>query len=105
MPELHVVRVFVGPGDTGGNELGVFLDGAAIPHDRRLAVTAELGFSETVFVDNRGTAQIAIFVPATELHSRATRLWGPRGCWPRSVDRSAFCVYRPERCPLGARAI
>jgi hypothetical protein len=25
MPELHVVRVFVGPGDTGGNELGVFL--------------------------------------------------------------------------------
>ncbi|MGZ6372432.1 MAG: PhzF family phenazine biosynthesis protein [Candidatus Limnocylindria bacterium] len=67
MPQFHVVRVFVGPGDTGGNELGVFLDGAAIPQDRRLAVTAELGFSETVFVDDLATAQIAIFVPAAEL--------------------------------------
>ena len=67
MPQLHVVRVFVGPGDTGGNELGVFLDGAAISHDRRLAVTAELGFSETVFVEDLATAQIAIFVPAAEL--------------------------------------
>lgn len=67
MPQLHVVRVFVGPGDIGGNELGVFLDGAAIPQDRRLAVTAELGFSETVFVDDLATAQIAIFVPAAEL--------------------------------------
>jgi predicted PhzF superfamily epimerase YddE/YHI9 len=67
MPQVHVVRVFVGPGDTGGNELGVFLDGAAVPQDRRLAVTAELGFSETVFVDDLATAQIAIFVPAAEL--------------------------------------
>lgn len=67
MPKFHVVRVFVGPGDTGGNELGVFLDGAAIPKHRRLAVTAELGFSETVFVDDLATAQIAIFVPAAEL--------------------------------------
>lgn len=67
MTKLHVVRVFVGPGDTGGNELGVFLDGAVIPRDRRLAVTAELGFSETVFVDDLATAQIVIFVPTAEL--------------------------------------
>ncbi|MBA3687852.1 MAG: PhzF family phenazine biosynthesis protein [Chloroflexi bacterium] len=67
MTKFHVVRVFVGPGDTGGNELGVFLDGAVIPQDRRLAVTAELGFSETVFVDDLATAQIAIYVPTAEL--------------------------------------
>jgi predicted PhzF superfamily epimerase YddE/YHI9 len=40
MPRVHVVRVFVGPGDAGGNELGVFLDGAAIPRARRLAAAA-----------------------------------------------------------------
>lgn len=67
MPEVHVVRVFVGPGGTGGNELGVFLDGGAIPQDRRVGVTSELGFSETVFIDDLATAQIAIFVPAAEL--------------------------------------
>jgi predicted PhzF superfamily epimerase YddE/YHI9 len=67
MPQVHVVRVFIGPGDAGGNELGVFLNGAAIPRARRLAVTAELGFSETVFVDDLATAQIAIFVPTAEL--------------------------------------
>ena len=67
MTEYHVVRVFVGPGDSGGNELAVFLDGAPIPPERRLALTAELGFSETVFVDDLDAARIAIFVPAAEL--------------------------------------
>ena len=67
MPELHVVRVFVGARGAGGNELGVFLDGGAISQDRRLGLTSELGFSETVFVDDLETAQIAIFVPAAEL--------------------------------------
>jgi predicted PhzF superfamily epimerase YddE/YHI9 len=67
MTELHVVRVFVGRGDVGGNELGVFLVGEVIPVERRLAVTAELGFSETVFVDDLETARMAIFVPAAEI--------------------------------------
>jgi predicted PhzF superfamily epimerase YddE/YHI9 len=67
MTELHVVRVFVGTGDLGGNELGVFLDGKVIPVERRLALTAELGFSETVYVDDLETARIAIFVPTAEL--------------------------------------
>lgn len=67
MPQLHVVRVFVGPGDSGGNLLGVFLEGGAIAPDRRIAVTAGLGFSETVFVDDIATGQMAIFVPTSEL--------------------------------------
>ena len=37
------------------------------PPARRLAVTAELGYSETVFVDDLDEGQIAIFVPASEL--------------------------------------
>ncbi len=67
MTQLHVVRVFIGPGDTGGNLLGVFLDGGVIPPDRRLAITAELGFSETVFLDDMASGRMAIFVPTSEL--------------------------------------
>lgn len=69
MTELHVVRVFLGPDGGGGNPLGVFLDGGAIATDRRQAVARELGFSETVFVDEVGpdAARIAIFTPVAEL--------------------------------------
>ena len=69
MSLLHVVRVFVGPDGRGGNPLGVFVDGPEIEPGRRQAVAAELGFSETVFVDaiGDGAARVAIFTPAAEL--------------------------------------
>ena len=34
MTELHVLRVFIGPGGRGGNPLGVFVDGEAMPLSR-----------------------------------------------------------------------
>jgi predicted PhzF superfamily epimerase YddE/YHI9 len=66
---LHVLRVFVGPDGRAGNRLGVFLDGPAIAPDRRQAVAADLGFSETVFVDavDADGATIRVFTPAAEL--------------------------------------
>jgi predicted PhzF superfamily epimerase YddE/YHI9 len=67
MTELHVLRVFVGPDGRGGNPLGVFLDGARIPADRRQAVARDLGFSETVFVDDAAEGSIRIFTPGAEL--------------------------------------
>lgn len=69
MTVLHVLRVFLGPGSSGGNALGVFVDGGKIPKKRRQAVAADLGFSETVFVDeiSDGSARIAIFTPGTEM--------------------------------------
>jgi predicted PhzF superfamily epimerase YddE/YHI9 len=71
MTELHVLRVFIGPDGRGGNPLGVFMDGPAIHPARRQAVAAELGFSETVFVDaideRRRLATVRIFTPAAEL--------------------------------------
>ena len=67
MTELHVLRVFVGPDGRGGNPLGVFLDGATIPPDRRQALALELNFSETVFVDDAAEGAIRIFTPAREL--------------------------------------
>ena len=66
---VHVLRVFIGPGGSGGNPLGVFVEGAVIAPERRQAVAHELNFSETVFVDSvdDGVARIAIHTPATEL--------------------------------------
>lgn len=67
MTELHVLRVFIGPDGRGGNPLGVFLDGGAIPPGRRQAVARDLNFSETVFVDDPAEGAIRIFTPGAEL--------------------------------------
>ncbi len=69
MTMLHVLRVFVGPDGGGGNPLGVFVEGLDIEPERRQAVAAELGYSETVWVDtvDDGAAAVAIFTPAVEL--------------------------------------
>lgn len=67
MPELHVLRVFVNEEGEWGNPLGVFLDGADVPEAQRQGVAAELGFSETVFVDDRRAGRMRIYTPAVEL--------------------------------------
>ena len=67
MSELWVLSVFLGLDGGGGNALGVFLDGAAVPQDARQDVAAALGFSETVFVIDRDRARLQIFTPASEL--------------------------------------
>ena len=64
---LHTLRVFLGADGGGGNPLGVILEGGAVPAARRQAVAADLGFSETVFVDDRETGALRIFTPAVEL--------------------------------------
>jgi predicted PhzF superfamily epimerase YddE/YHI9 len=64
---LHVLRVFCAEDGSGGNPLGVFLDGAAVPEGERQAIARELGFAETVFVDHRERAEIRIFTPEVEL--------------------------------------
>ena len=64
---LHILRVFVGPDGAGGNPLGVLLDGAAVPVAERQPVAADLGFSETVFVDDATTGALQIFTPTVEL--------------------------------------
>jgi predicted PhzF superfamily epimerase YddE/YHI9 len=67
MSRLHILRVFCAEDGSGGNPLGVFLDGAAVPPKRRQEVAADLGLSETVFVDDAGSGAIRIFTPAEEL--------------------------------------
>ena len=67
MPVLHVLRVFCDSEGQFGSPLGVVLDGRAIPPERRQPLAAELGFSETAYVDDLDTGQLRIFSPAAEL--------------------------------------
>lgn len=67
VPRLHVLRVFCAADGTGGNPLGVFLHGVEVPAERRQAVAADLGFSETVFVEEAERGAIRIHTPAVEL--------------------------------------
>ena len=67
MATLHVLRVFCNERGEHGNELGVFLEGAEIPSERRQEIAAELGYSETVFVDNSARGEMRIFTPKVEL--------------------------------------
>jgi predicted PhzF superfamily epimerase YddE/YHI9 len=64
---LTVLRVFCREDGGGGNPLGVFLDGQAVPPEERQRVAADLGFSETVFVDGPASGRIAIFTPGVEV--------------------------------------
>ncbi|MEU5716690.1 PhzF family phenazine biosynthesis protein [Streptomyces sp. NPDC020403] len=58
---IDVLRVFCGPDGRHGNPLGVVRDGRGYPDSgSRQALARQLGFSETVFVDDpeRGTVDI-----------------------------------------------
>jgi predicted PhzF superfamily epimerase YddE/YHI9 len=63
---VDVVRVFVDPDGRFGNPLGI-IDGAQVPLADRQRVAAELGYSETVYVDDAATGTIRIFTAAGEM--------------------------------------
>ncbi len=67
MARLHVLRVFVNQHGELGNPLGVFLEGSDVPAGERQRVATELGYSETVFLDDLEGGELQIFTPATEL--------------------------------------
>src|SRR2546429_1491347 len=93
MAMLHVLRVFTGDDGSGGNPLGVFLDGAAIPPERRQAVAADLGFSETVFVDDAADGRLAVFTPTVELPFAGHPLVGT--AWLLAPEGPAVAHLRP----------
>ena len=51
----------------GGNPLAVFLEGAEVPASAWQAVAADLGLSETVFVDDAERGALRIFSPTVEM--------------------------------------
>jgi len=117
MSEYQLLRVFCGESGDGGNSLAVFLDGAQVAPENRQAVAAELGLSETVFVDDLERGELRIFTPAVELpfagHPTVGTAWllRERGHEPRSLrvpagelplryeGEAAFVVARPEWAP------
>lgn len=68
MRPCHVLRVFT-RGDEGGNHLGVVNDMTGLDAAGMQLIAAELGFSETVFIDwmAGGTPAVRIFTPTMEL--------------------------------------
>jgi predicted PhzF superfamily epimerase YddE/YHI9 len=118
MPRLHVLKVFVGEGGAGGNPLGVFLEGSAVPEDHRQKTARRLGFSETVFVDDAQRGEVRIFTPAVELpfagHPLVGAAWlllgegyevpalrPPAGEVPvRMQGKAVFVTGQPEWAPL-----
>jgi predicted PhzF superfamily epimerase YddE/YHI9 len=91
--ELHVLRVFCDAEWEFGNPLGVFLDGEEIPEERRQDVAHELGFSETVFVDDAASGRIRIFTPGLELGFAGHPSVGT--AWLLGKERQPVSVLRP----------
>ena len=106
MPRLHLLRVFCGNDGSGGNPLAVFLDGGEVPDaGERQAIAADLGLSETVFVDDAERGELRIFTPTVELgfagHPTVGTAWllrherGPVAALRRRRGRSGFAT-RPS---------
>jgi predicted PhzF superfamily epimerase YddE/YHI9 len=68
--DVTVLRVFSDPAGNFGNPLGV-VDAATVEPDHRQRLAAQLGYSETIFVDlptaDSATAHARIYTPVTEL--------------------------------------
>ncbi len=93
MATLHVLKVFVGENGAGGNPLGVFLEGGEVPEKDRQRVAADLGFSETVFVEDPGPGELRIFTPGTELPFAGHPLVGT--AWLLAQEGSETPILRP----------
>jgi predicted PhzF superfamily epimerase YddE/YHI9 len=100
VPTLHLLRVFCGDDDSGGNPVAVFLDGESVPPNVRQRVAAELGLSETVFVDDAARGEIRIFTPAVELDFAGHPAVGTT--WLLAERRAPVETLRP---PAGDAAV
>ena len=113
MPQLHLLRVFCADDGGFGNPLGVFAHGSEVPPERRQAVAADLGLSETVFVDDAERGEISIFTPVVELdfagHPAVGTAWLLEGVEALHTpagelavsreDEAVFVAARPEWGP------
>lgn len=101
MPALHVLRVFVNEEGEWGNPLGVFLDGEQVAAPDRQSVAAELGFSETVFVDDHGAGRLSIYTPRVELPFAGHPTVG--AAWLLAKEEAPVEVLRPPAGKVGVR--
>ena len=102
MRDCQILRVFT-RGQGGGNHLGVVTDLSGLSGAAMQAIAAELGFSETVFLDCTGPVPVArIFTPAAELpfagHPLVGAGWvlGTMGPWRRVACGIGEVPFRAE---------
>ena len=102
-PLVHVLRVFARSDGVGGNPLGVVLEGQDVPDPvERQRIAAELGYSETVFVDDQATGELRIFTPTVELPLAGHPLVGT--AWLLAREGHAVSELRPAPGAVSARA-
>jgi predicted PhzF superfamily epimerase YddE/YHI9 len=98
---LHALRVFTAADGTHGNPLGVFLAGEDVPEVERQAVALDLGFAETVFVDDAERAALKIFTPEMELPFAGHPMVGT--AWLLAKEGRDPDVLRPPAGELAVR--
>ena len=98
---LHVLRVFVDEDGEWGNPLGVFLDGGRVPEAERQGIAAELGFSETVFVEDRAGGRMRIHTPRIELPFAGHPTVGT--AWLLAHEGTPVETLRPPAGEVGVR--
>lgn len=77
MTNIHVVRVFTNKHGQYGSLVGVIIDeGSTIDPKQRQAITIQLGFSETVFVNRRSPAEVSIYGLQSEVAFAGAPLLG-----------------------------
>jgi predicted PhzF superfamily epimerase YddE/YHI9 len=114
MTTVRVLRVFTDDVGRSGNGLGVVRDAERIEYARRQAIAAELGYSETVFVEQQ--TRLQIFTPSVELpfagHPLVGSAWllgepvlhPPAGAVRTRVERNrAWILARAEWAPAFER--
>jgi predicted PhzF superfamily epimerase YddE/YHI9 len=79
--------------------LGVFLDGSEIPETERQGVARDLGFSETVFIDDTERGEMRIFTPEVELPLAGHPLVG--SAWLLHRVGFPVAVIRPPAGEVG----
>lgn len=101
MSVLHVLRVFVNEEGEWGNPLGVFLDGEQVAGPDRQSVAAELGFSETVFIDDPAGGGLSIYTPQVELPFAGHPTVG--AAWLLARERAPVETLQPPAGKVGVR--
>jgi predicted PhzF superfamily epimerase YddE/YHI9 len=101
VPALHILRVFVNEEGEWGNPLGVFLEGEQVAEPDRQSVAAELGFSETVFVDDPAAGRLSIYTPQVELPFAGHPTVG--AAWLLAREGVSVEVLRPPAGQVGVR--
>jgi predicted PhzF superfamily epimerase YddE/YHI9 len=98
---LHLLRVFCDEHGAGGNPLAIFLEGLEVPASARQGVAADLGLSETVFVDDAERGQLRIFTPTVELPFAGHPTVGT--AWLLAAERGPVASLQVPAGELGVR--